>query len=126
MEKQVAMGYYVDICVILCKDPVKEMKHGEFSGGKRDACNRTTGTDRKPDQEERSSSDSRTHKAVQRVGSNNALYPTNFPMLSVVGSVSDLAGNGDLKFETTEFLENDYLFFPNINFNAANALSLTS
>lgn len=47
MEKQVAMLHYVDICVILCKDPVKEMKHGEFSGGKRDACNRTTGTDRK-------------------------------------------------------------------------------
>ena len=65
-------------------------------------------------------------KAVNRVGSNNALYPTNFPMLSFVGSVSDLAGNGDLKFETTDFLENDYLFFPNINFNAANALSLTS
>ena len=65
-------------------------------------------------------------KAVKRVGSNNALYPTNFPMLSFVGSVSDLAGNGDLKFETTDFLENDYLFFPNINFNAANALSLKS
>ena len=64
VEKQVTMLYYVDICVILCKDPVKEMKHGELSGGKRDACNRTTGTDRKPDQEERSSSDSRTHKAV--------------------------------------------------------------
>lgn len=30
VEKQVAMLYYVDICVILCKDPVKEMKHGEF------------------------------------------------------------------------------------------------
>ena len=35
VEKQVAMVYYVDICVILCKDPVKEMKHGEFSGGKK-------------------------------------------------------------------------------------------
>lgn len=65
-------------------------------------------------------------KAVKRAGSNNALYPTNFPMLSFVGSVSDLAGSGDLKFETTEFLENDYLVFPNINFNAANALSLKS
>ena len=29
-KKQVAMLYYVDICVILCKDPVKEMKHGSF------------------------------------------------------------------------------------------------
>ena len=67
-----------------------------------------------------------TTKAVKRVGSNNALYPTNFPMLSFVGSVSDLAGSGDLKFETTDFLENDYLFFPNIDFNAANALSLTT
>ena len=46
-----------------------------------------------------------------------------FVPTSYIGSVSDLAGNGDLKFETTEFLENDYIFYPDIDFLMSNTLT---
>lgn len=46
-----------------------------------------------------------------------------FVPTSYIGSVSDLAGNGDLKFETTEFLENDYIFYPDIDFQMSNTLT---